>query len=189
MKIICDACGARYSISDSKLKDKNKVYKVTCRACQNKIIINLKDDVKDEPEKVEGGNEGGDFDQAATKVFDYDQYTATGDGREEIGSEPEEDGDGAWYVVINGEQTGPLSAADIAAKYVVGEVNENSYVWKEGFADWQHLQAVEPVYKKCLEVTSGASYAFGRGALQPFAGLGMHYSATRPGATQAAIAE
>lgn len=38
------------------------------------------------------------------------------------------------------------------------------------------------------EAALGASYAFGRGALQPFAGLGMHYSATRPGATQAAIA-
>ncbi len=38
------------------------------------------------------------------------------------------------------------------------------------------------------EAGLGAAYNFAAGALRPFAGLGLHYSAARPGATQAHIA-
>ena len=37
MKIVCDACGAKYSISDDKVQ--GKVFKIRCKKCQNIIVV------------------------------------------------------------------------------------------------------------------------------------------------------
>ena len=50
--------------------------------------------------------------------------------------------DGGWHVVIDGEQVGPLSDADVRTKIERGEVKPDTYTWKEGFADWVKLSAV-----------------------------------------------
>lgn len=50
--------------------------------------------------------------------------------------------DGGWHVVIDGEQVGPLSDADVRTKIERGEVKADTYTWKEGFADWVKLSAV-----------------------------------------------
>ncbi len=48
-----------------------------------------------------------------------------------------------WYVVLNDEQVGPVSAQDIASYYASGQLTADAYVWCDGFADWQQLQATE----------------------------------------------
>jgi len=39
---------------------------------------------------------------------------------------------GTWYVVVEGEQMGPLAETDIAARLRRGEITGESLVWKEG---------------------------------------------------------
>lgn len=52
------------------------------------------------------------------------------------------DADDGWHVVIGREQTGPMGAAEIRERFAAGEINADSYIWREGFADWQRLAAV-----------------------------------------------
>lgn len=55
MKIVCDSCGAKYSIADEKVA--GKVFKIRCKKCSNTIV-------------VRGDAEGHDDDEA-TRVFDH----------------------------------------------------------------------------------------------------------------------
>jgi predicted Zn finger-like uncharacterized protein len=50
--------------------------------------------------------------------------------------------DGGWHLVVDGEQVGPVSDADVRTKIERGEVKGDTYTWKEGFADWVKLSAV-----------------------------------------------
>ena len=49
---------------------------------------------------------------------------------------------GGWHLVVDGEQVGPISEADVRARVERGEINGETYIWKEGFADWLKLSAV-----------------------------------------------
>jgi predicted Zn finger-like uncharacterized protein len=49
---------------------------------------------------------------------------------------------GTWYIVVEGEQVGPLAESDIAARLARGEITGETLVWKEGLADWMQLSAV-----------------------------------------------
>jgi len=53
MKIVCDSCGAKYSIADEKVA--GKVFKIRCKKCSSVIV-------------VKGDQEEGD---ESTRVFDY----------------------------------------------------------------------------------------------------------------------
>jgi predicted Zn finger-like uncharacterized protein len=50
--------------------------------------------------------------------------------------------EGGWHLVIDGEQVGPISDADVRTKIDHGEIKGETYTWKEGFADWVKLAAV-----------------------------------------------
>jgi len=83
MKIICDQCGSKYSVDDSKVQ--NKSFKITCKKCGNKIIV-------DNTKKAETGTDSSipfvsqtnwdddiatgmgadmEFDDQATKIISY----------------------------------------------------------------------------------------------------------------------
>jgi predicted Zn finger-like uncharacterized protein len=55
MKIVCDSCGAKYSIADEKVA--GKVFKIRCKKCSNTIVVR-----GDAPEHD---------DEEATRVFDH----------------------------------------------------------------------------------------------------------------------
>jgi predicted Zn finger-like uncharacterized protein len=55
MKIVCDSCGAKYSIADEKVA--GKVFKIRCKKCSNTIV-------------VRGDSQEHD-DEEATRVFDH----------------------------------------------------------------------------------------------------------------------
>ena len=121
MKIICDNCGARYSIADEKIRAKNKIYKIRCKKCEHVIVIRgsaleekedpLKSQVKADFSETES------FDDAATKVYNYEQFKtdlAAGmheDVREET----------LWYLVEGGQQAGPFSTEEVVRKYQAGQ--------------------------------------------------------------------
>ncbi len=63
------------------------------------------------------GDEFNDEDDA-TQVYDY--------GAESV-----------WYVVIDGEQRGPLTPVELGELFTKGQVSRENYVWREGFGDWK----------------------------------------------------
>src|SRR5688572_22541494 len=120
MKIVCDACSAKYSIADEKVR--GKVFKIRCKKCSNIIVV-----------RGSSGEDGQQqFDQKETKVFDYAGYDGAGAD------------DAVWHVVIDQEQVGPMTVREVAEKFSRGEVDADTYVWREGFSDWDRLASLEP---------------------------------------------
>ncbi|MBW2548126.1 MAG: DUF4339 domain-containing protein [Deltaproteobacteria bacterium] len=46
-------------------------------------------------------------------------------------------GEPTWYIVVDGEQQGPLRPIELSQLFAKGSVGLDSYVWKEGFDDWK----------------------------------------------------
>jgi predicted Zn finger-like uncharacterized protein len=130
MKIVCDACSAKYSIADEKVR--GKVFKIRCKKCSNIIVVR--------GAAGEGGEQpSGTYDQKETKVFDYSGY----DNPSEAAAASEGASDAVWHVVIDQEQVGPMTVAEIKARFTQGEIDADSYIWREGFGDWERLADVD----------------------------------------------
>ena len=108
MKIVCDACQAKYSIADEKVQ--GKAFKIRCKKCNHIIVVRS------------GGA------QATSAVVEPKPAPA--------------EAQGTWYIVVEGEQVGPLAEPDIAARLARAEITSETLVWKEGLADWLKLSAV-----------------------------------------------
>lgn len=94
-----------------------KVVKIRCKKCSATIVIN--------------GNESRPAEDAAeTSVFDY----AAGGSAEQ------------WTVnVADGDQR-TMTPQEIVAEYKAGVVNDETYCWKDGMADWLPLREVDQLY-------------------------------------------
>ena len=126
MRIVCDNCGAKYQISDDKVR--NKVFKIRCKKCSHTIVVRSK---------------GGEAEAAASSSESVDESTRvapppTGDA----GGSLEASSEAIWYVVVNREQIGPLTPAEVERRYKAGEVDADAFTWAEGMADWIRLAAV-----------------------------------------------
>ncbi|MBU1568259.1 MAG: TIGR00266 family protein [Proteobacteria bacterium] len=53
----------------------------------------------------------------------------------------------SWYVAINGKQEGPISTEHILNNLQNGVYTLNTYVWKQGFANWKEIS-------QCPELSS-----------------------------------
>ena len=94
-----------------------KVVKIRCKKCSSTIVINGNDQA--------AGDAGGD-----QNAFDY----ASGGGGDQ------------WTVnVADGDQR-TMTAQEIAAEYKTGTVNDETYCWKDGMADWLPLREIEQLY-------------------------------------------
>ena len=115
MKIQCQSCQAKYTIADEKVL--GKVVKIRCKKCSSTIVIN--------------GNEQAHADDAigaSTDVFDYANQS----------NDP-------WTVnVADGDQR-TMTTQEIVAEYKTGVVNDETYCWKDGMADWLPLREVEAI--------------------------------------------
>lgn len=103
MKIVCDSCGAKYSIADEKVA--GKIFKIRCKKCSSVL-------------EVRG-------EQTGAHPF------------EGAGTQPEQAADATWYIVVDGEQKGPLPPIELSQLFAKGSVGLDSYVWREGFDDWK----------------------------------------------------
>ncbi len=61
---------------------------------------------------------------------------------DEAGSAPPAQVKAEWYIIVNEQQTGPLTFADVKNKIKVGELTGESHIWKEDFNDWRTISAV-----------------------------------------------
>jgi len=93
-----------------------KVVKIRCKKCSATIVIN--------------GNEQQHADDAAeTNVFDYANQSNE-----------------QWTVnVADGDQR-TMTIAEISAEYKAGVVNDETYCWKDGMADWLPLREIEQIF-------------------------------------------
>lgn len=105
-----------------------KVVKIRCKKCSATIVIN--------------GNEQPQAEDAAdTHVFDYANQSNE-----------------QWTVnVADGDQR-TMTLAEIANEYRAGVVNDETYCWKDGMADWLPLREIEQIYAQVkLGAGGGAS--------------------------------
>ena len=125
MKIVCDACQAKYSISDDKVQ--GKVFKIRCKKCSNIIVVRGGAGAAEAPAPTP---------EKDTRVYDYGY---------EGGGEPAGGGgdDAVWHVVINSDQVGPMTAAEVQERFAANEIDAETYAWREGFADWLPLSQVD----------------------------------------------
>jgi predicted Zn finger-like uncharacterized protein len=149
MKIVCDACQAKYSISDDKVQ--GKVFKIRCKKCSNIIV-------------VRGGAGAAEPAPAPqqekdTRVYDY--------GYEGGDHAPAGD-DSVWHVVINQDQVGPMTAVEVQHRFSSGEIDSETYIWREGFTDWLPLAQVDAF---SALVSSGATAVQGGGGADAVASM------------------
>jgi predicted Zn finger-like uncharacterized protein len=112
MKIVCDSCGAKYSIADEKVA--GKIFKIRCKKCSSVL-------------EVRG-------DRTAATV---DEPVAAQD----------RGGEATWYIVVDGEQKGPLAPIALSQLFAKGSVSLDSYVWNEDFEDWKVAAEVPELAK------------------------------------------
>jgi len=129
MKIVCDSCGTKYSISDDKVR--GKVFKIRCKKCSHIIVVRGTADAA-----------------AAPATAAAPAPAAAADG---------------WHLVVDGDQVGPVPESDIRARLERGEINGETYVWKEGFADWLKLSAI-PEFAALVQPAEGGVFADGSGS-------------------------
>lgn len=118
MKITCDNCGAKYSIADEKVR--GKVFKIRCKKCSHIVVVR---------------GTGGDSDDVAAEPAAAVAQVAQPD--------PPAGDDAVWHLVVGREQVGPCSAEEVRRRFAVGDINADSYIWREGFADWLRLSTVD----------------------------------------------
>jgi predicted Zn finger-like uncharacterized protein len=70
---------------------------------------------------------------------------------------------GGWHLVVDGDQVGPVPESDIRGRIERGEINAETYVWKEGFADWLKLSAI-PEFASLVTPAEGGVFADGTGS-------------------------
>jgi predicted Zn finger-like uncharacterized protein len=134
VKLSCPSCGAKYSIADEKVSD--RLAKIRCRKCSATIIV----DGKVSPPNVYTSAE------AAPPPTGEDTDASGGAG---IGS-------GEYSVDFGDNDQRTLTTDDVVQAYRRGELNLDTYVWAEGFADWQPISGV-PELADALSSVSAAS--------------------------------
>lgn len=114
MKIVCDSCGAKYSIADEKVA--GRVFKIRCKKCGSAIVVR--------------GDQSG-AQAGAPAAFDYG-------------------GEAVWHVVVEGDQQGPLTPAQIGQMIADNTIAWDAYVWREGFDDWKPAQEIEELVQQIM---------------------------------------
>ena len=190
MKLICDQCGAKYSIADEKVR--GKVFKIRCKKCENVIVV--QGDAAGGPtakgaelaastntavpamtdEALAGQSEATESPYPAGAGYGQEAYGAPGAGAgyypegqavEEPAAPAEHAPEeiAAWYLLVGQQQVGPLTDAGVQEYLVQGSATGESYVWKEGFTDWVQLQTL-------AEFAEAAAAAWGAVPAQATAG-------------------
>src|SRR5512140_2740946 len=105
MKIVCDACQAKYSIADDKIQ--GKAFKIRCKKCNHIIVVKV-------------GAEGASTTSgaAAEKPRSTGSYAAAAAASPAASparaAAPAPVAEQAvWHVVIDGEQVGPIGETEI----------------------------------------------------------------------------
>src|SRR5829696_6846426 len=116
MKITCQSCQSKYTVSDEKIQ--GKTVKIKCRKCGATILVNsggvttsANGGAPAEPDSLSGATEGGQT---------FLVNVAEGDQRS-------------------------MTLQEIIAAYNSASITAETYVWADGMGDWQPLGQVDVV--------------------------------------------
>jgi len=113
MKITCQSCQSKYTVSDEKVQ--GKTVKIKCRKCGATILVNSAGAV------AAAGGGIADPVSAASGPSDGASYLVN---------------------VSEGDQR-TMSLAEVVSAYQSGAINAETYVWADGMADWAPLGQVD----------------------------------------------
>jgi hypothetical protein len=51
-------------------------------------------------------------------------------------------GNGTWYLVLNGQERGPVKEEEVVVMLKRGELSGDTYAWSEGMQDWQRANTI-----------------------------------------------
>lgn len=163
MKIACESCGTKYAIADEKVR--GKVFKIRCKKCQNVIVVK--------------GTEGGDdrttpapHEMSITPPPATDGFLAADVAAAVPAALPAASGATAvWHVAVGKDQKGPFTTAEVKDRARRGEINGDTFIWREGLGDWKPLSDV-PDFADIVPGTDVAReqpmFAGGRGGTELF---------------------
>src|SRR5262249_2163906 len=79
----------------------------------------------------------------AHKGFSEKEFASAEAGAAANGADASTHGDGAvWHLVIDREQIGPMTVDEVRARAARGEIDGETYAWREGCTGWQKLVAI-----------------------------------------------
>jgi len=113
MKITCDSCQAKYTIADEKVV--GKIVKIKCKKCGTTIVVNGNDAA------ANGG---------------LAEAHAHANGGAAGGADDE------WTVNVSDDDQRTMSTQQLVDDYGRGVLNADTYVWRDGMADWLPISDV-----------------------------------------------
>jgi len=97
-----------------------RVFKIRCKKCGAAIVVR------------------GDQQGAA------EEAPAPGAGGYDYG------GEAVWHAVVDGDQQGPYTPAQLGGMISEGRIGWDAYVWREGFDDWKPAQDIEELVQAIM---------------------------------------
>ncbi len=120
IKITCHECGARYHVRSSKIRGRR--FRAACKKCGGTIVAHCSKSFK---VTIESGVKKENF--AGLHLDTNDLHR---------------DENEQWFVVLDGQPHGPITPAQIRERYAQGQINERTYLWREGDDQWRHLEDI-----------------------------------------------
>lgn len=110
MKVSCQACGAKYTIADDKVRGRK--VKIRCKSCGTPIVV----DGNAPAEPDEGPS-------AAAPAMSIEPPASSASG-------------GSWSVNLSDTDQRTMTTQEIVDAWKTGVVTNDAYVWKDGMGDW-----------------------------------------------------
>ena len=148
MKISCPTCAAKYSVADEKIQ--SRLAKIRCRKCSSTIVI----DGTASPASVYIGEGSSPISQSApppegaaeaAPISARSSGGGLGAGFSDRASEPVGPAADEYAVDIADNDQRNMTIHQIVGAYNEGLISADTYIWKEGMADWQTLAEVRDV--------------------------------------------
>ena len=146
MKISCPTCAAKYSVADEKIQ--SRLAKIRCRKCSSTIVI----DGMTTPASVYIGDPSaplaasGPPQDGGTSESPVARASGAGfSNPAPVPSEPVGPAADEYAVDIADNDQRNMTIHQIVGAYNEGLISADTYIWKEGMADWQTLAEVKAV--------------------------------------------
>lgn len=148
MKIVCDACGAKYFVSDDNVQ--KKVVRLTCQKCGHTIHARSQQGSRPKPAASAGvaqlrarlGLSGGSKTPGLPGLKAKKKSSPPGLSKKK---KPVLGGGGSvkvaerktWYYSKDGQSFGPFAESSLKDQFQQGELGEECYVWHRELGDWK----------------------------------------------------
>jgi predicted Zn finger-like uncharacterized protein len=116
MKVSCQACGAKYTIADDKVRGRR--VKVRCKSCRAPIVVDGSQPASEAQPAGDGAEPKTEAAPAAT---------------------PGEVAASTWEVNLSDTEQRRMTLAEITEGWQAGVVTADAYVWQDGFDDWKPI--------------------------------------------------